>query len=81
MVVTPCVSFDQYLQVPDEFPLGNGQEAEDFAGTVDGHQLFFSVVAPAAGGVVGAATGGLVIELSASTEQLHVGLSLFVHLQ
>ena len=81
MVVTPCVSFDQYLQVPDAFPCGNGQATEDFAGTVVGHQLFFSVVAPAAGGVVGAGTGGLVIELSASTEQLHVGLSLFVHLQ
>jgi len=74
VVVTPCVSFDQYLQVPDAFPFGNGQAAEVFAGTVVGHQFFFPVVAPAVGGVVGAATGGLVIELSASPEQSHVGL-------
>ena len=74
-------SCDQNIQVPDDIPFGSGQEAEVFAGTVDGHQLFSPVVAPAAGGVVGAGTGGLVIELSTSTEQLHIGFSLFGHLQ
>ena len=74
-------SCDQNIQVPDDIPFGSGQEAEVFAGTVDGHQLFSPVVAPAAGGVVGAGTGGLVIELAASMEQAHVGLLLFVHLQ
>ena len=47
-------SCDQNIQVPDDIPFGSGQEAEVFAGTVDGHQLFSPVVAPAAGGVVGA---------------------------
>ena len=76
MVVTACVSSDQYVQAPDVFPGGNGQAVEVFAGTVAGHHVFFPVVAPAAGGVVGAGTGGIVIELSMSPEQSHVGLLL-----
>ena len=70
------MSSDQYVQVPDVFPGGNGQAVEVFAGTVGGHHVFFPVVAPAAGGVVGAGTGALDIGLSTSPEQSHVGLLL-----